>query len=430
MVVPPLFEMPTVAFKTLGCKLNQYETEAVRAGVEDAGFRAVPFEGPADYYVVNTCTVTQRSDYKSRQLVRRVCRERPEARVVVTGCYAELAPGVFTALGPNVAVVPNGEKESIPALIAGEGSVREASPGRRVARFADKTRLFLKVQDGCDHACAYCVVVAARGPSRSRPANEVVDDVRAAVSAGVKEIVLVGVDLGSYGRDLGGRRSLAALVAELSALPGDFRLRLSSVDVSDFEPALARELGAGGRLCPHVHLPLQSADDGVLRAMRRRYRAADYRRLCLELLGRVGDVALGADVIAGLPGEDAAAFERTCALVEEIPFAYLHVFPYSARPGTAAATMSGQIPAAERERRAARLRELAAAKRRAYERRFVGTARIALVEERRRDDGGVAVALTDNYLRVPLKGYDGPGNVFVRVRLAEDGGRLAALWAA
>jgi len=416
--------MPTVAFKTLGCKLNQYETEAVRAGVEDAGFCSVPFDGPADFYVVNTCTVTHRSDYKSRQLVRRVCRERPGARVVVTGCYADLAPEVFAPLGPNVTVVPNSDKERIPALIAGEAGAPDAAPGRRVTRFANKTRLFLKVQDGCDHACAYCVVVAARGPSRSRPAREVVADVRDAVSVGVKEVVLVGVDLGSYGRD--GRRSLATLLAELSALPGEFRLRLSSVDASDFEPALVREVAAGGRVCPHVHLPLQSADDGVLRRMRRRYRAADYRRLCLELLERVGDVAIGADVIAGLPGEDVAAFKKTLALVEEIPFAYLHVFPYSPRPGTDAAAMADRAPPDERERRAALLRELAAAKRRSYERRFAGAVRAALVEERRDGRGGAAVALTDNYLRVPLRNYEGAGNVFANAKLVDGEGRLAA----
>ncbi len=418
--------MPTVAFKTLGCKLNQYETEAVRAGVEDAGFCAVPFDGPADFYVVNTCTVTHRSDYKSRQLVRRVCRERPDARVVVTGCYADLAPEVFTPLGPNVTVVPNSDKERIPALIAGEAGMPDAAPGRRVTRFANKTRLFLKVQDGCDHACAYCVVVVARGPSRSRPAPDVVADVRDAVSAGIKEVVLVGVDLGSYGRDRDGRRSLASLLAELSALPGEFRLRLSSVDVSDFEPALVREVAAGGRVCPHVHLPLQAADDGVLRRMRRRYRAADYRGLCLSLLERAGDVAIGADVIAGLPGEDVAAFEKTLALVEEIPFAYLHVFPYSPRPGTDAAAMAEQVPPEERERRAALLRELAAAKRRSYEQRFVGAVRTALVEERRGGRGGAAVALTDNYLRVPLRDYEGPGNVFADVKLVDGDGRLTA----
>lgn len=419
--------MPTVAFKTLGCKLNQYETEVVRAGLEDAGFRAVPFGEPADYYVINTCTVTHRSDYKSRQLVRRVCRERPRSRVVVTGCYADLAPQVFAPLGPNVAVFPNRQKEKIPALIAGGLSSPEAPP-RRITRFADRTRLFLKVQDGCDHACAYCAVVAARGPSHSRPANEVVEDVRAATAAAVKEVVLVGVDLGSYGRDLGGKRSLAALCAELSALSGDFRVRLSSVDASDFEPALVAELAAGSRLCPHVHLPLQSGDDRILRRMRRRYRVDDYRRLCFELLARVADVAIGVDVMAGLPGEDEEAFGRSCALLEEITFAYLHVFPYSPRPGTEAAAMPGQVPPEERERRAAALREIAARKRRAYERRFVGTARTALVEEGR--PGDAAVALTDNYLRIALDGYEGPGNVFVGARLAARDGRVVGITAA
>lgn len=419
--------MPTVAFKTLGCKLNQYETEVVRAGLEDAGFRAVPFGEPADYYVINTCTVTHRSDYKSRQLVRRVCRERPRSRVVVTGCYADLAPQVFAPLGPNVAVFPNRQKEKIPALIAGGLSSPEAPP-RRITRFADRTRLFLKVQDGCDHACAYCAVVAARGPSYSRPANEVVEDVRAATAAGVKEVVLVGVDLGSYGRDLDGKRSLAALCGELSALSGDFRVRLSSVDASDFEPALVAELAAGSRLCPHVHLPLQSGDDRILRRMRRRYRVDDYRRLCFELLARVADVAIGVDVMAGLPGEDEEAFERSCALLEEIPFAYLHVFPYSPRPGTDAAAMPGQVPPEERERRAATLREIATRKRRAYERRFVGTARTALVEEGR--PGGAAVALTDNYLRITLHDYTGPGNVFVAARLAARDGRVVGITAA
>jgi threonylcarbamoyladenosine tRNA methylthiotransferase MtaB len=414
----------TVAFKTLGCKLNQYETEAVRAGVEEAGFRTVPFEDAAAYYVINTCTVTHRSDYKSRQLVRRVCRDRPDARVIVTGCYAELAPDAFTPLGPNVAVVPNAEKDNIPALICGASAA--ATP--RVTRFAAKTRLFLKIQDGCGHDCAYCAVVAARGPSRSRPPGEVSADARAAVAAGVKEIVLVGVDLGSYGRDLEPRRSLAGLCAELSDVAGDFRLRLSSVEVADFEPALVRAVAAGGRLCPHVHLPLQAADDRVLRRMRRRYRRDDYRRLCYELLERVPDVAIGVDVIAGLPGEDAEAFEANCALVAELPFAYLHVFPYSPRPGTDAAAMADRPPPDERERRAALLRERAAAKRSSYERRFAGAVRRALVETTRRD--GAAVALTDNYLHVTLDGYAGPGNVFVDVRLSERAGRLAGTPAA
>jgi len=413
--------MPTVAFKTLGCKLNQYETEAVRAGLEQAGFEAVPFEAEADYYVVNTCTVTHRSDYKSRQLVRRLRRERPQARLVVTGCYAELAPEVFRPLGPNVAVVPNSDKEGIPALLAGKAIGPAA--GRRVTRFASKTRLFLKVQDGCDHACAYCTVVRARGRSRSRAAAAVEEDVRAAVASGVKEIVLVGVDLGSWGRDLAGTPSLARLCGGISDLPGDFRLRLSSVDVSDVDAALGEALASGGRVCPHVHLPLQSADDRILRTMRRRYRVADYRRGCEELLALVPDVALGADVIAGLPGEDEAAFRQTYALVEELPFAYLHVFPYSPRPGTEAAARPDQVPPEVREERAAALRELASAKRAAYERRFRGTVREALVEERQ-GGAAAATALTDNYIRVSVPDYRGPGNVLIPLTLAERDGRL------
>ncbi len=406
--------MGTVALKTLGCKLNQYETEAVRAALEEAGLTAVPFEGPADFYVVNTCTVTARSDYKSRQLVRRVCRERPEARVVVTGCYADLRPDDITGLGSNVVVVPNREKGTIPSVLGVVG----ASPRPAVTRFAGKTRLFLKVQEGCDHVCAYCVVKRARGPSRSRDPGEVIADVEAAVAQGVKEVVLVGVDLGAYGRDLPCPSSLATLVAALDDVAGGFRVRLSSVDVADVAPELVRELAAGGRLCPHIHLPLQSADDGVLAAMRRRYRARDFRRVCDDLFAEIPDVAVGADVIAGLPGEDADAFEATRRFIDETPFAYLHVFPYSARPGTAAAAAPGQVAPAERERRAAVLREIGTAKRRAYERRFDGAVRPTLVEETPENPREGFIGLTDNYLHIALPGYAGPGNRLVTARVA------------
>jgi threonylcarbamoyladenosine tRNA methylthiotransferase MtaB len=407
--------MPTVALKTLGCKLNQYETEEIRSALEAAGFEAVPFESPADVYVVNTCTVTGQSDYKSRQLVRRVCRTRPEARVVVTGCYADLHPSVFAALGPNVAVVSNREKGSIAALFGGDA----ISPA--VTRFAERTRVFLKIQDGCGHACAYCIVVKARGPSRSRPQAEIVAHVRAIVAEGVKEVVLTGVDLGSYGRDLDEGADLASLVAALEDVPGDFRIRLSSVDVADFTRALIAALGRGGRLCPHVHLPLQSADDRLLRAMRRCYRVADYRRLCDNLLAVVPDLAIGADVIAGLPGEDGAAHAATLRFVEEFPFAYLHVFPYSARPGTDAASAPRQVRAPLRDARAAELRRAGAAAKAAYIRRFHGSVRPALVVRGERQE-----AITDNYIHAVLPGYNGGGNRFVAVRLVVEGGEVKA----
>jgi len=414
--------VPTVALKTLGCKLNQGETDQLRARLAREGFDAVPFGADADYYVVNTCSVTGASDYKSRQLVRRLCRTRPAARVFVTGCYAELRPDVFAALGPGVEVVPNRAKEDLPRRLAASAPPRDER--RVVAAAPGRTRFFLKIQDGCDHACAYCVVPRARGRSRSRAAADVVADAGAALAAGIKEIVLVGVDLGAYGRDRDERVALADLVERLAALPGDFRLRLSSVDAADLTPALVDALAASPRLCPHVHLPLQSGADAVLRGMRRRYRADDYRRACEGLLAAVPDVALGADVIAGLPGEDEAAFDATARLLDEFPFAYVHVFPFSPRPGTAAATATGQVGSATRDRRAATLRALARKKRAAFEAAQVGAVRTALVEA-----GGISGrgrALTDNYIHIRLVGYAGPANRFVRVRLAAapDGGGL------
>lgn len=401
--------MPTVAFKTLGCKLNQYETEAIRAALSRAGYDSVSFGERADVYIVNTCTVTGRSDYKSRQAVRRVCREGLAGRVVVTGCYAEVAPGVFRAFGPAVTVVRNRDKASIPAMLGAPAA------DVLVARFAGRTRFFLKVQDGCDHFCAYCAVRLARGPSRSVPPEQVLAAAREAIAAGAKEIVLVGVDLGAYGRDLPRRWGLPRLVSAVASLPGKFRVRLSTVDAADIDDEMVA-LFAEGVVCPHLHLPLQSASDDILRAMRRRYRVADFRRRCEALMENVSAIALGADVIAGLPGEDVAAFERTVSFIKEIPFAYLHVFPFSARPGTDAALAPHQVPPDEREKRAAALRELAAEKRRAFERRFIGTIREALVEG---DKGGGEVALTDNYLHAPLDGYRGSVNQFVPLLLKE-----------
>lgn len=408
--------MPTVALKTLGCKLNQYETEEIRSALEAAGFEAVPFEGPADVYVVNTCTVTGQSDYKSRQSVRRICRTRPAARVFVTGCYAELHAAVFAALGDNVTVVPNREKSAIAALFGGQ-----VSPPP-VTAFAARTRVFLKVQDGCNHACAYCIVVKARGRGHSRPRAEVLAHVRDLVAGGIKEIVLTGVDLGAYGRDLGEGYDLASLVTALEDTPGEFRVRLSSVDVADITPGLVASLGRGGRLCPHVHLPLQSADDGLLRAMRRRYRLADYRRLCERLLAAVPDLAIGADVIAGLPGEDEAAHAATLQFVEDTPFAYLHVFPYSPRPGTDAAAMPRQVRPPARDARAAELRAAAAARKAAYIKRFDGGIRPALVVRGERSE-----VITDNYIHAVLPAdYQGSANRLVFARLVVAGDEVTA----
>ncbi|UCE27092.1 MAG: tRNA (N(6)-L-threonylcarbamoyladenosine(37)-C(2))-methylthiotransferase MtaB [Candidatus Coatesbacteria bacterium] len=409
--------MKTAALKTLGCKLNQYETEALREALEAAGYAVVDFADDADLYVINTCTVTARSDYKSRQLVRSALKRNPDARLVVTGCAAHLDPERFAAEGDRITVVDNEDKPRVLELL-GEGG-----PAGDVSYFRDKTRFFLKVQEGCDHDCAYCRVVLARGAARSREAAEVVGEVARAVDSGVKEIVLTGVNVGGYGVDLGGP-GLGALVEEIVKLPGDFRVRLSSVDPSDLDDILIELVAGHSRVCPHVHLPLQSGDDGVLAAMRRRYNVAEYKTVCERLLELNGSAAVGGDVMAGLPGEDDAAFENTLALVEEIPFAYLHVFPYSPRPGTDAAAMPNQVMPEVRTERAAVLRAAAARKKEAFTARNVGTTRETLIEEAVDKETGHHVGITDNYLHLLVRDAAGRENTFADLVVAEGEGRL------
>jgi len=411
------FIMKTAALKTLGCKLNQYETEALREALEAAGYTVVDFADEADLYLVNTCTVTARSDYKSRQLVRSALKRNPDARLVVTGCAAHLDPERFEAESDRVSVVGNEDKPRILELL-GEGG-----PAGEVSYFRDKTRFFLKVQEGCDHDCAYCRVVLARGAARSREIAEVVGEVAGAVDSGVREIVLTGVNIGGFGADLGGP-GLDNLVEAIVELPGDFRVRLSSIDPSDLDDSLIEFVAGDARVCPHVHLPLQSGDDRVLAAMRRRYTVAEYRDVCRRLLDLNEFVAIGGDVMAGLPGEDEAAFENTLALVDEIPFAYLHVFPYSPRPGTDAAAMPGQVMPELRTERAAVLRAVAARKKKAFAAWNLGTVRRALIEEVTDKDTGHHVGITDNYLHLLIRDAAGRENTFVELFIEEDEGRL------
>lgn len=409
--------MKTAALKTLGCKLNQYETEALREALETAGYTIVDFADDADLYVVNTCTVTARSDYKSRQLVRSALKRNPVARLVVTGCAAHLDPERFEAESDRITVVDNEDKPRVLELL-GEGG-----PAGEVSYFRDKTRFFLKVQEGCDHDCAYCRVVLARGAARSREIAEVVGEVARAVDSGVKEIVLTGVNIGGFGTDLSGP-GLGGLVEAIVELPGDFRVRLSSVDPSDLDDTLIELVAGQARVCPHVHLPLQSGDDRVLAAMRRRYTVAEYTGVCEKLLELNGSVALGGDVMAGLPGEDEAAFENTLALVEEIPFAYLHVFPYSPRPGTDAAAMPEQVMPEVRTERAAVLRATAARKKEAFAARNLGTVRRTLIEDAADKETGYHVGITDNYLHLLVRDATGRENTFVELLIEEDEGRL------
>ena len=380
----------------------------------------VPFESPADVVVVNSCTVTGRADVSNRQMIRRA-RRRGGPRVVVTGCWAQTDPDAVAAMRDVDAVVGNADKHRLPDIVADllvpRGARSEgprivctdihavtqlgspASPGPTL-----RARAFLKVQEGCQHRCAFCIVPMARGVSRSLAPSIVLDHARRLVELGHPEIVLTGVDLGHYGADLVPRTTLSALVRELTTLRELRWLRLSSVLPAYLSEELLDVVTRSRVVTPHLHIPLQSGSDRVLRAMRRPYNVAMYRRLVDRLAASLPRLGLGADVIVGFPGETDADFAATMALVESLPFSYLHVFGYSDRRGTEAAARRGHVDARTIAARSAALRALAAAKNQSYRRAMLGQTRDAIVLETRDRATGALVGLTDDYVEVVFEG--------------------------
>lgn len=421
-----------VAFATLGCRLNQVDSQQLQAALEARGFTTVPFGDAADVVVVNTCTVTARAEVSDRQMIRRARRACPEARVVVTGCWAQTNSGAVARLAGVDLVAGNADKERLPVLV--EQVLRTPRTAARVevgdlrdariaeveapARVVGRSRAFVKVQDGCQHRCAFCIVPRARGASRSLDPKRAVDQVRLLVESGHPEITLTGIDLGHYGADLLPRTSLAALLRELVTIDGLRWLRLSSLLPAYFSNELLDVLTTAPAIAPHFHVPLQSGSDRVLRAMRRPYRVAMYRAVVERLARATPVLGLGADVIAGFPGESEADAAATEALIDELPFTYLHVFPYSDRQGTEAAARPGHVDRATITRRAARLRALGAAKAAAFRQRLVGRTEDVLVLETRDRTSGALVGLTGSYVEVPFEGPDTLMRRVARVHLS------------
>ncbi len=394
---------------SLGCRLNQSELEALARRLAAMGHLVVDDPARADICVVNTCAVTAEAERKTRHLLRALARANPRARIAVLGCAATLRPDELASF-PNVAwVIPNEEKgraaERIlltppptpsPLLTEGQERGGGAAEGGR-GRVRSRTRAFIKIQDGCDNACAYCIVHILRGPVRSRPPEEVVAEIAARVREGYQEAVLTGVNIGAYGRDLGRKGGLAALIAAILTRTDLPRLRLSSVEPWDVDESLLA-LWPDPRLCRQLHLPLQSGCEATLRRMGRRMTAAAYARLVERIRAAVPEMAITTDIIVGFPGEDEAEFAGSLAFVERMAFARLHVFPFSPRPGTPAARMEGQVPEPVVRERAARMRELGERLAADYRRQFLGRELEVLWERRRRD--GLWHGLTDNYLQV------------------------------
>ncbi|HJQ85224.1 MAG TPA: tRNA (N(6)-L-threonylcarbamoyladenosine(37)-C(2))-methylthiotransferase MtaB [Candidatus Binatia bacterium] len=407
--------MTRVHIATLGCKVNAYDTAVIGDRLVAAGCTLVDAGAPADVVIVNSCTVTDAADAESRRLARRARRENPAARVILTGCYAQTRTAEAAALDAVDHVIGPNRIDALVAAALERGHARvtvaslrrERTVGTFGARtFPGQTRAFLKVQEGCDLFCTFCIIPMARGRSRSLPLRTVLAEVAALVRAGFEEIVLTGVHLGGWGHDLEPALDLAALVeaiAERDLVP---RLRLSSIDPHEVTERLVRLIADAPGLCPHLHVPLQAGDDGVLARMRRRYDTALARDRLAMMRALLPDAALGTDLIAGFPGEDDAAFERTLAFVEASPCTYLHVFPYSVRTGTTAAKLDGRNAPPAIAERARRLRASGARKRAAFARRFDGTEAEVLVETTRDPATGALRGYTRNYLRARLDGPD------------------------
>lgn len=424
-----------VAFCTFGCRLNQYDTETLRTLLEEqGGWRSVRLEEAADLYVVNTCSVTARADATARKAIRRIHAEHPDARIVVTGCYAQRAPGDIAAIEGVSLVLGAADRGRIAAEVevaAPDARRIVVAPIETATKFLDvpvtemmeHSRAVVKVQEGCNEACSFCIVPQTRGRSRSRSPQSVLEQVAELIEAGYVEIVLTGVHLGDFGLDLGaGQRLLVPLVERILELPGLARFRLSSIEPASVSDDLIDLMAAHPRFARHFHIPFQSGSDAVLERMRRRYRAADFVRLARRIAEAVPECGIGADVICGFPGERDEDFQRTFDALVELPVTYLHPFTYSERPGSEAESFSDQVPPEVRKRRTRALKRLGRDKTGAFQARHVGRELSVVVEPSRRAGTTELGGWTDNYLRVEL----GPGVDFApveRVRITGVGER-------
>ena len=426
------------ALHNLGCKVNAYELEAIQQMLEQQGYEIVPFAPGADIYIINTCTVTNIADRKSRQMLHKSKKMNPDAVVVACGCYVQAAGEKLEQDSAIDLVVGNNKKKEIPAIL--EEYFREKEEGRSgsgtwvtdmthnreyetlsISRTAEHTRAFIKVQDGCNQFCTYCIIPYARGRVRSRRPEDVLEEVRRLAESGCQEVVLTGIHLSSYGVDLEEGQNLLALIRTIHAVDGIRRIRLGSLEPGIITEEFAEAIAALPKVCPHFHLSLQSGCDTVLERMNRRYRSEEYMEKC-RLLRRVYDrPALTTDVIVGFPGETEEEFEASWAFVEEVNFFETHIFKYSRREGTRAAAMPDQIPEQEKTRRSHILLELDAQRRQEYMESFLGKEKEVLLEEKVELDGkNWWVGYTREYLKaiVPDDGKN-RANEMISVRFSQ-----------
>lgn len=396
-----------IAFATLGCKINQFETDVLQQDLTSRGNTIVPFHDEADVYIINTCSVTAKSDYQCRQAIRSALRRNESAKIVVTGCYAETRPDEIRDIAGVALVVGNRDKASIADhIMAAKPAVpgqHKPGPGAQsLTSVRGRTRGFLKIQDGCNSRCSYCIVPLARGRSRSVPLPDVLHEFDHLVSSGYAEVVLTGIHIGTYGSDLGTGTTLTDMLGKLLPARGPARIRLSSIEPKEITEDIIGFLGNG--LCRHLHVPLQSGDDAILESMRRHYTSDFYARLLERISTHVPGIALGADIMVGFPGEGEQEFQNTLRLVERSPLTHIHVFSYSPRPGTPASDMKGQVPDKIKKERNEVLRNLGMKKNLLFRQQNIGKELLVVVEDKRDPSTGWYTGLTDNYIRVQVEG--------------------------
>ena len=410
------------AIATLGCKVNQYDSAMIESRLGARGMERCGFDEVADVYVVNTCTVTDRADAESLKLARRALRLNPRARVVMTGCLAQANPGALAATPEIHAVVGLGRPGDLEQAALGEPPERVMVTNLRKQRapielgavaLEGRTRAFLKVQEGCDQFCSFCIVPTSRGASRSVEPRRIFEALDGLAEAGFREAILTGVHLGGYGRDLEPQISLDVLLEMIEERSPISRIRISSLDPEELSDRSLEVMAASDKFCPHFHLPLQSGTDATLARMRRRYDLAHFQARVERVVELMPSAAIGTDLIAGFPGESGSDFDDYLKFVQALPLAYFHVFPYSVRAGTTAAKLPGRVAANEIKRRAGLLRILGEEKRRNFAERFLGSKLKVLFEEHSAD--GRLQGYSRNYVRVMVEGHDSLGNREIEV---------------
>lgn len=424
--------MKKAALHNLGCKVNAYETEAMQEMLEQAGYEIVPFKEGADVYVINTCTVTNIADRKSRQMLHRARKMNPDAIVVAAGCYVQ-AQDKNGVVDPCIDIVlgNNKKKDLIRALeeyqdAHGMKDVEDISRTKEyeslhLTKPGDHTRAYIKVQDGCNQFCTYCIIPYARGRVRSRETEDVLEEVKTLVGNGYKEVVLTGIHLSSYGIDFDGERHLLDLIQAVHGIDGIERIRLGSLEPGIITEEFAKAISELPKMCPHFHLSLQSGCDATLKRMNRRYTSAEYVERCRILRKYFENPALTTDVIVGFPGETEEEFEESRAFVDSIDFYETHIFKYSRREGTKAAVMENQVSESIKAERSNVLIELGEKKRRAYEESFIGKEVEVLVEEDVEIDGKtVQTGHTKEYMKIALQTNENLKNCVVKVQIGCD----------